>query len=153
MVLPQMNIDGHGLDEITFKINGCAMDVLNKIGHGFHEKVYENALAVALEKSGLRFSQQKQYPVFYEGKEVGVFIPDFVVEDCVVLELKTIDRIGDNEKGQVLNYLRASCLSLGIIMNFKFPKLEWRRVIWEKGKGEIDAHGDCIGVSPCLSAV
>jgi GxxExxY protein len=129
MALPQINTDTRGLDDITFKINGCAMDVLNSIGHGFNEKIYENALAVAFEKEGLQFSQQKQFNVFFEDQNVGVFIPDFVVEDQIIVELKTIECIGRYEKGQVLNYLRASKLVLGIILNFKNPKLEWQRVI------------------------
>lgn len=128
MIKPQINTDEHGLNEITFKINGCAMDVLNTIGHGFHEKIYENALALAFEKRGLTFSQQRQYEVLFDGRNVGTFIPDFVVEDRIIVELKTIDRIGNNEKGQVLNYLRASGLNLGIILNFKNAKLDWKRV-------------------------
>lgn len=129
-----MNTDEHRLDDqalndITFKVNGCAMDVLNSIGHGFHEKIYENALAIAFEKKGLRFSQQHQFEIQYAGRNVGVFIPDFVVEDRVIIELKTIDRIGENEKGQVLNYLKASGLSLGLVLNFKNPKLDVKRVV------------------------
>jgi GxxExxY protein len=124
-----MNTDKHGLDSITFKINGCAMDVLNSVGHGFHEKIYENAMAIAFTKAGLEFSQQRHYDICYEGQNVGTFVPDFVVEDKIIVELKTIDQITNNEKGQVLNYLRASRLSLGIILNFKNSKLEWQRII------------------------
>jgi GxxExxY protein len=125
---PQINTDGHGLDEITFKINGCAMDVINSLGHGFNEKIYENALAIAFQKRGLNFSQQKQYEVSFESQTVGVFVSDFVVEDKIIVELKTIDLISNHEKGQVLNYLRASSLKLGIILNFKNAKLEWQRI-------------------------
>jgi GxxExxY protein len=128
MLKPQINTDEHGLNDITFKINGAAMDVLNAIGHGFHEKIYENALAIALERKGLEFSQQSTYTLRYEGREIGTFIPDFVVENKIIVELKTIDKIGMNEKGQVLNYLRASGLNLGIILNFKNPQLDWQRV-------------------------
>lgn len=127
--LPQMNTDERRLNEITFKINGCAMDVLNTLGHGFNEKVYENSLAISFETKRLKFSQQKSFGVSFAGQVVGTFVPDFVVEDSVIVELKTIDRIGDHEKGQVLNYLRASGIGLGIILNFKKPKLEWYRVI------------------------
>jgi hypothetical protein len=69
---PQMNTDEHRLNEMTFQINGCAMDVLNSVGHGFHEKIYENAMAIAFRKSGLIFSCQKQYPLFYR-----VFVKSF----------------------------------------------------------------------------
>ena len=127
---PQINTDEHRLNEITFQINGCAMDVLNSVGHGFHEKIYENALAVALREAGLKFSCQKQYPLFYKQESIGVFIPDFVVENSVIVELKTIDQVGKSEVGQVMNYVRASGLNLGVILNFKNPKLEWQRVIF-----------------------
>lgn len=128
MFSPQMNTDEHGLNDITFKINGCAMDVLNVLGHGFHEKVYENALAISFSKKELIFSKQKQFDIFFQNICVGTFVPDFVVEEKVIVELKTIDRIGSQEKGQVLNYLRATGLHLGIILNFKHSKLEWQRV-------------------------
>lgn len=105
------------------------MNVLNTVGHGFHEKIYENALAISFEKQGIIFSQQKPYGISFEGQNIGTFIPDFVIEDKIILEIKTIDRLGNNEKGQVLNYLRASGLKLGLILNFKNPKLDWQRVI------------------------
>lgn len=124
-----MSTDEHRLNELTFAINGCAMDVLNVVGHGFHEKIYENAMAVAFENRGITFSQQTQFNIEYEGKNIGVFIPDLVVEDKIIVELKTIDKIGNNEKGQVLNYLKATDLKLGLIINFKNPKLEWQRII------------------------
>ncbi len=125
---PQINTDEHRLNELSFQINGCAMDVLNTVGHGFHEKIYENALAVAFQKRNIYFEQQKQYEIFYENQNVGLFIPDFVISNQVIVEIKTIDRITNNEKGQVLNYLRASGLRLGLILNFKNSKLDWQRV-------------------------
>ena len=125
---PQIHTDEHRLNEITFQINGCAMELINSIGHGFHEKIYENGLAVMFEERKLNFVQQKHYPIIFRGKNLGTFIPDFVVEDEVIIELKTVEKIGNNEKGQVLNYLRASHLSLGILLNFKHAKLEWQRV-------------------------
>lgn len=105
------------------------MDVLNSIGHGFHEKIYENALAFAFQDKGLRFSKQKQFPIKYAGRNVGLFIPDFVINDQIIVEIKTIEKITSNEQGQVLNYLRASSLKLGIILNFKHAKLEWKRLV------------------------
>jgi GxxExxY protein len=129
MILPQMDTDKHGLEKITFRINGCAMNVINAVGHGFNEKIYENALAVEFSHQGLDFLQQHPFEVKHREKTVGVFIPDFVVENKVIVELKTVDQIGRHEKGQVLNYLRATGLPLGIILNFKNSKLEWQRVI------------------------
>lgn len=105
------------------------MDVLNALGHGFHEKIYENAMMIALKKAGLSISQQKSYDVHYQGESVGTFIPDIVIDNQIIVELKTIDCIGKNELGQVLNYLRVSGLPVGIILNFKNSKLEWQRVV------------------------
>lgn len=125
---PQINTDEQKLNEITFKVNGCAMDVLNAIGHGFHEKIYENALAVAFKKRGLIFSQQRSFDVMFEDINVGTFVPDFIVENHVIVELKVIDKIGKHEVGQILNYLRVTKAKYGLILNFKNPKLDWYRV-------------------------
>lgn len=121
--------DNSGLNDVTFQVNGCAMTVLNAIGHGFHEKIYENAMALELAHAGLKLSCQKPFDIWYRNENIGTFIPDLVVEDRVIVELRTIDRIGAAEKGQVLNYLRAAGLHLGIILNFRNPKLEWQRVV------------------------
>lgn len=111
-------------DEV-YEITGCAMDVLNTLGHGFQEKVYENAIAVAFDRKGILYNKQKEYEVLYEEVSVGRYVPDFVVNDTIIVELKTVDRIGDLEKGQVLNYLKVTGLRVGVILNFKKPKLEW----------------------------
>ena len=117
------------IDELTFAINGCPMAVLNTLGHGFHEKLYENALAVELAERGIPFKTQQNYDVVYKNKNIGCFVSDFVVGGRVVVEIKTVDRLGHHEKGQVLNYLRVCNLSLGLLLNFKNPKLEWQRII------------------------
>lgn len=127
-----MNTDEHRLSELTFAINGCAMNVLNNIGHGFHEKIYENAMAVALKNKGLNFSQQTKFDIRYQGEVVGAYIPDLIVENQVIVELKAIDQIGNHETGQVLNYLHACDLQLGLILNFKHSKLQQKRVISTK---------------------
>lgn len=114
-------------DEL-YDVAGCAMTVLNTLGHGFAEKVYENAMAVEFAEKNISFKKQPQLDVAYKGKVVGHYVPDFIVNDEVVLEIKTIDQIGLNEVGQVLNYLKATKLKLGLIINFKHAKLEWKRV-------------------------
>lgn len=104
------------------------MSVLNTLGHGFNEKVYENALAVEFEVRNISFKKQPQFDVRYKEQIVGHYIPDFIAKDDVIVEIKTIDRIGSHEIGQVLNYLKATKLKVGIILNFKNAKLEWKRV-------------------------
>jgi len=92
----------------TEQIIGCAFDVLNKVGHGLHEKIYENALTVAFRRRGIGYDQQRRFPVLYEGVVIGEFIPDLVVNNTIVVDPKVIDQIGDHERGKMLNYLRIS---------------------------------------------
>jgi GxxExxY protein len=92
--------------KLVFRIIGCALEVLNSLGHGLHEKPYENALAIELALRGLPFDKQSRYPVTYKGHVVSEFVPDLVVQHAVVVDAKVIDRITDQERGQMLNYLR-----------------------------------------------
>jgi GxxExxY protein len=128
-----MNTDEHGFNLpeglVTHAIIGAAFDVLNVIGHGLHEKPYENALVVELGLRGLGIEQQRQFPVIYKEVRVGEFIPDLIIDSAVIVDAKVIDRITDFERGQMLNYLRITGLKVGLIINFKKPKLEWERVV------------------------
>lgn len=117
------------LKDEVYQLTGCAMSVLNALGHGFSEKVYENAFVVELGLQNIPFKQQQTYKVSYKNVQVGSYVPDLIVNDQIILELKTIDRITNVEIGQVLNYLKATGLGLALILNFKNPKLEWQRVV------------------------
>ena len=117
------------LKDETHAIIGCAFEVLNELGHGLNEKCYENALIVEFRLRGLGFSQQRQFEVLYKRERVGLFIPDLIAYDQVVIDTKVIDRITDNERGQMLNYLRITNLRVGLILNFKLPRLEWERIV------------------------
>lgn len=117
------------LKEEVFQIVGSAMEVLNEIGHGLHEKPYENALVVEFGIRKIPLTQQKNFDVLYKGHKVGLFIPDLIAYDQVVVDAKVIDRITDVERGQMLNYLRITKLRVGVILNFKNPKLEWERIV------------------------
>ncbi len=125
-----MHTDEHGLKEgeITEKIIGAAMEVLNVLGHGFIEKPYENALAVELELRELKVTQQLRYDVVYKGVKVGEYIPDLIVAGRVVVDAKVIEQITNHELGKMLNYLKITHLPVGLILNFKRSKLEWKRV-------------------------
>ncbi len=107
----------------------CAFEVLNAIGHGYHEKPYENALVVEFECQGLPYEQQPRLPLLYRGIKVADFIPNLVAFGRVIVDAKVIDRIGDHEVGQMLNYLKVTGLPVGLILNFKRSKLEVRRVV------------------------
>ena len=110
------------------RIIGCAMEVANEIGHGMHEKIYENALVVEFGIQDIPVVQQPSFPVVYKTVEVGKYIPDLICFETIVVDTKTIDQITDNEVGKMLNYLRITNLKLGILLNFKRSKLEWKRV-------------------------
>jgi GxxExxY protein len=112
----------------VFQIVGCAIEILNTLGHGLLEKPYENALVVEFDLSRIPFRQQPSFDVLYKGHKVGVFVPDLIAFDSVVVDTKVIERITDHERGLMLNYLRITGLRVGVILNFKHRKLEWERI-------------------------
>jgi GxxExxY protein len=117
------------LKDEVFQIVGAAMEVLNSIGHGFHEKPYENALVIEFNLRGIPLQQQPSYDLIHKGIKVGEFIPDLVAYAQVIVDAKVIEKITDHERGQMLNYLRIAKCRVGIILNFKHAKLEWERIV------------------------
>src|SRR5437763_5408021 len=117
------------LKDEVFQIVGCAIEILNTLGHGLIEKPYENALVVEFGLRKISFRQQPPFDVLYKEKKVGLFVPDLIAFDTVVVDTKVIDRITDHERGLMLNYLRITKLRVGVILNFKHTKLEWERII------------------------
>ena len=113
----------------VFQIVGCAIEVLNTLGHGIVEKPYENALVVEFGLRNIPYRQQPLFDVLYKGNKVGLFIPDLIAFDAVVVDTKVIDKITDHERGLMLNYLRITKLRVGVILNFKHAKLEWERIV------------------------
>lgn len=117
------------LKEEVFQIVGAAIEVLNEVGHGFHEKPYENALVVEFGVRRILIQQQRTFDILYKGHKIGLYIPDLIAFNSVIVDAKVIDHITDIERGQMLNYLRISKLRVGVILNFKHPKLEWERIV------------------------
>ena len=117
------------LKDETQRIIGHAFSVLNEIGHGLNEKIYENSLAVAFKQNAMAFDQQRSFPVLFRGEQVGLFVPDLIAFGSVIVDTKVIERITDHERGQMLNYLRITKLHVGLILNFKHARLEWERVV------------------------
>lgn len=115
-------------DEV-FQVVGSAMEVLNTLGHGLLEKPYENALVVELRMRHIPVIQQKRFDIIYKNVKVGDYIPDLIAFGKIILETKTIERITNAERGQIINYLRITGLRVGIILNFKHAKLEWERIV------------------------
>lgn len=128
-----MNTDGHGSDlaesQLPHAIIGASFEVLNELGHGLREETYENTLTIEFGLRGLSYNQQRPYPVLYKSVRVDEFVPDLIVGDKVIVDTKVVERISDFERGQMLNYLKITQLRVGLIINFKRPKLEWERIV------------------------
>ena len=126
-----MDADGHGLilKAETEAVIGCAFEVLKELGHGLLEKPYENALVVEFGLRGIQCEQQRRYDVLYKAVKVGEYVPDLIAFGTVVVDAKVIDRITDIELGQTLNYLKITGHRVGLILNFRRPRLEWKRVV------------------------
>lgn len=105
------------------------MRVHNELGPGLREKPYENALAVEFEELGIRFEQQPVFSIFYHGRAVGECIPDFSIQRETLIDVKSVDSLGENERAQMLNYLRITRYGLGLVVNFKNARLEWERLV------------------------
>ena len=117
-------------NKISQRVIGCAFEVSNTLGAGFLENVYEKALCVELERKGLSFHRQKSVAVKYKGVLVGEYVTDIIVEDSLLLELKAVSVMSGAYEAQLMNYLKATGLSFGLLLNFGKPKLGIKRMIW-----------------------
>lgn len=108
---------------------GVVFEVSNTLGAGFLEKVYERALLTELGLRGLRAIAQGSFTVTYKGYRVGEYSADNLVEDVLVVELKCVERLGNEHAAQCLNYLRASGLTICLLVNFQKPRVEWKRIV------------------------
>ena len=126
-----MNTDKHEFsDSLTEQVLAAVFEVSNTLGAGFLEKVYERALLRELGLRGLRTTAQAAFVVRYKGLAVGEYYADILVEDTLMVELKCVDRLANEHTAQCLNYLRASGLTLCLLVNFQKPKVEWKRIIY-----------------------
>lgn len=122
--------------ELTSKILKAFYTVYNRLGYGFLEKVYENALIIELRRMGLRCEQQVPITVYYEGEVVGNFRADILVEGIVILELKAAEAICQSDEAQLVNYLRATDIEVGLLLGF-CPKPETRRRVYENSRKKL----------------
>jgi GxxExxY protein len=125
----QMSTNKDVANDLSNRIIGCALLVSNKLGAGFLEKVYENALAYELRKAGLTVQQQHNVAVHYDGVVVGVYTADLLVENVVLVELKAVQALDAFHKAQCMNYLKATGLLLCLLLNFGRSRLEIKRLI------------------------
>lgn len=115
--------------EITEKIIGCCYTVYNKMGFGFLESVYEKCLLIELGKAGLKFQNQNPINVFYDGKPVGQFVADIVIEDAIIVELKSVQQLAKVHEAQLVNYLVATDMPVGLLINFGEEKVQVKRKV------------------------
>lgn len=134
-----MNTDGHRwgaeggeiddeLNRLSERVIGAAFEVANVLGTGFLEKVYEGALCRELQMQGLAVARQQALDVMYKGAAVGRYVADLVVADRLLVELKCCETLGPPHLAQCLNYLRATEMRLGLLLNFQHPRIQVKRV-------------------------
>jgi GxxExxY protein len=114
--------------ELTEKIIGLCLQVFKELGYGYIESVYHRALVIALEEAGLKVESQVAIKVHFRGREVGTFVADLVVEGAVILELKSVAKLAPEHKAQLINYLKAAEMDVGLLVNFGAPRLDFQRL-------------------------
>jgi len=114
--------------DLTGKIIGCAMKVHATLGSGFQEVIYQRALAIEMQKQNLGFRREMEMTIFYDNIQIGVRRVDFFVQDTIMLELKAVSELNDIHLNQVINYLEAYNLPVGLLINFGSKSLSFKRV-------------------------
>ena len=122
---------------ISSRVIDCAIEVSRRLGTGFLESVYENALCIELEKHEINFRQQKALKVIYKGEVVGNFVTDIVIENKLLIELKVVSEIGSAHKAQVINYLKATGIPVALLLNFGTPKMGVQRIVHQYNETEV----------------
>ena len=117
------------INKLTYAINGAVFEVNRVLGCGFLEKVYENALLTELRSLGLKAESQVPIKVYYKNEVVGEYTADILVEEKVILELKTVEKLEKIHEAQLLNYLKATGIHVGLLVNFKHTKAEIKRMV------------------------
>jgi GxxExxY protein len=118
------------IDDVTYAINGAVFEVNKILGPGFLEKVYENAMLVELSKRGIKAESQVPINVSYKDQQVGEYVADLFVEDKVIVELKTVNQLEKIHEAQLLNYLKATGINVGLLVNFRHEKAEIKRQVF-----------------------
>ena len=124
-----MDTDKDVQDPLTGHIIKSCFEVINRLGHGFAEVIYQRALTLELQDRGIQVEREVRFPVLYKGQEIGMFVADLIADRSVIVELKALDALLQPfHFGQCLNYMRVSAISTGLVINFGRPRLEWRRL-------------------------
>lgn len=128
-------MDEYLYKDLTQKIIGCAYDVYHKLGGGFLEKIYENALVIELKKNDLKVLQQYPISVYYNNQVIGDYFADLLVEDKVIVELKAISELSKVHETQLVNYLKATGMEVGLLINFG-EDIQFKRKVMQKNKNK-----------------
>jgi len=122
-------------ENISKSVIRCAFEVSNELGAGYLENVYENALCLELDRAGVNYDRQQKIRVKYKGWLVGDYVADLIIERCLLVELKAVSRLNSAHEAQLMNYLRATGLSVGLLLNFGTNRVGIKRIVWK--------HDDC----------
>ena len=123
--------------ELTSKIIGCAMIVHKILGNGFQEVIYQRALAIEMQLSGISFAREFEMPIFYKKEQIGTRRVDFLVESIISVELKAITKLEDVHFAQAINYLETYNLEIGLLINFGETSLNFKRLTHKKYQSEL----------------
>lgn len=126
-------------EELSGRIIGLAMDVLNELKPGLDEKLYERAMVIELRRRGHDVSIQSSFPVFYRAELIGNLVPDLIVDQAVIVDPKVVSVFTDAHVAQIVGYLSITQLELALLLNFKNARLNWKRVVRQQGHGESNA--------------
>lgn len=126
--------------ELTETIIGVYYDVYNEVGHGFRESVYRKAMVIALTETGLQVQQEFPVAVWFRGHEIGLFRADLMVAGQVMLELKAANALDRSHEAQLIHYLRATEIEVGLVFNFGGSKPQFHRLVFENSKKKIRVH-------------
>ena len=129
--MTQINADKINKDQETYNIIGSAMAVHSELGHGFLEAIYHEALEREFNMQGIPFSKEKKLPVYYKKYKLkSYYLADFICYDSVIVEIKALQRLSGNEEAQLINYLKASGLNRGLLINFGAKQLQYKRLVF-----------------------
>ena len=120
------------IDLLIKSVVGAAFEVSNELGHGFSESLYQRALLSELQLRGIEAEREVRFHVTYKTQAIGTYIADLIVGGCLIVELKSVETLSDTHIGEVLNYLKASNLTAGLLLNFGQPKVSFRRVLRQR---------------------
>ncbi|MFH1441632.1 MAG: GxxExxY protein [Candidatus Omnitrophota bacterium] len=140
MVIKGIEQKGLLYKDLAYKIVGCFYSVYNELGPGYKESIYHKALSIEFKNNKIGFMEEKQVSIIYQDKKVGAYIPDFIVEDKIIIELKAVDFMPKVYEGQLYSYLKGTKYKLGYLVNFGGDKIDIRRRIYDSARKYISAN-------------